>query len=118
MIDDTFLNQLTQTIAHRFHPRRIILFGSRARGHARTDSDVDLFVEMETSKPPPERAIEISSLFGLRAWSLDVVVYTSEEVAKLRGVHGTLLAAVEAEGKLLYERPQVELSRVGGGSRK
>ena len=105
MVDIELLNQITQTIADRFHPRRIILFGSRARGEARTDSDVDLFVEMETRKRPPERAIEISSVFGLRPWSLDIVVYTPEEVARLRGVNGTLLAAVEAEGKLLYERP-------------
>jgi hypothetical protein len=48
--------------------------------------------------------VEISSVFGLRPWSMDVVVYTPEEVRKLRGIHGTLLSLIEAQGKLLFER--------------
>ncbi len=32
----------------RFHPRRIILFGSHARGEARWDSDVDLLVVLDS----------------------------------------------------------------------
>jgi len=47
----------------------------------------------------------MSAIFGLRPWSLDVVVYTPEEVERLRGIHGTLLSVIEAEGRLLYERP-------------
>lgn len=91
-------------IAERFHPRRIVLFGSRARGEGGPDSDVDLFIEMETARPAPERAMEVSAVFGLRHWPLDVIVYTPEEVQQLRGVRGSLLAAIEAEGKVLYEQ--------------
>ena len=47
----------------------------------------------------------MSAIFGLRPWSLDVVVYTPEEVERLRGIHGTLLSIIETEGRLLYERP-------------
>jgi predicted nucleotidyltransferase len=104
MTDTKLLQQITRTIVERFHPRRIILFGSHARGEAKADSDLDLFVEMETQARPPERAIEVSSAFGLRPWSLDVVVYTPEEVRRLRGINGTLLSLIEAEGKVLYER--------------
>jgi len=104
MTDTKLLQQITRTIVDRFHPRRVILFGSHARGEAKADSDLDLFVEMETPARPPERAIEISSAFGLRHWSLDIVVYTPEEVARLRGINGTLLSLIEGEGKVLYER--------------
>ena len=104
MTDTKLLQQITRTIVERFHPRRIILFGSHARGEAQADSDLDLFVEMETQARPPERAIEVSSAFGLRPWSLDVVVYTPEEVRRLRGINGTLLSLIEGEGKVLYER--------------
>ena len=68
------------------------------------DSDIDLFVEMAADKRPPDRFVEITSVFGLRPWSLDLVVYTPEEVSRLRGIHGTLLELIEAEGKLLYEQ--------------
>lgn len=105
MTDTKLLEHITQTIVDRFHPRRIVLFGSHARGEATDDSDLDLFIEMPAAAKPPERAAEVSAIFGLRPWSLDVVVYTPEEVERLRGINGTLLAVIEAEGKLLYERP-------------
>lgn len=104
MVDATLLNQIRDTIVARLHPRRVVLFGSRARGEARPDSDIDLLIEMDTDRTPPERAVEVSALFGLRPWSLDVVVYTPAEVARLRGVCGTLLSRIESEGRVLYER--------------
>ena len=104
MTDSELLTDITKKIVEHFHPRRIILFGSRARGEATAESDLDLFIEMETVASPPERAVEVSSIFGLRPWSMDLVVYTPAEVERLRGVNGTLLALIEAEGKPLYER--------------
>lgn len=68
MSDRKLLDYITRSIAERFHPRRIILFGSHARGEAKEDSDLDIFVEMETSEPAPERAVQVSAIFGLRAW--------------------------------------------------
>jgi predicted nucleotidyltransferase len=105
MNNTELLEQITRTVVERFHPRRIILFGSQARGEATSESDLDLFIEMETEARPPERAVEVSSIFGLRPWSLDVVVYTPEEVQRLRKINGTLVSVIEAEGKVLYERP-------------
>ena len=104
MTQATLLEQVTRTIVERFHPKRIVLFGSHARGDAGSDSDLDVFIEMQTSRRPPERAIEVSAAFGLRPWPLDVVVYTPEEVQRLRGVSGTLLSVIEKEGKVLYEQ--------------
>jgi predicted nucleotidyltransferase len=103
-MDQEQLQKVAAIIAEKFNPVRIILFGSHARGAATEDSDLDLFVEMETDRRPPERSIEVSAMFGLRPWPLDVVVYTPSEVARLRGIQGTLLSVIEAEGKVLYER--------------
>jgi len=63
--DEALIRQVTRTIVEHFHPRRIILFGSQARGDAGPDSDMDLFIEMDT---PSRRktATDISMLFGLR----------------------------------------------------
>jgi len=103
VVDSSLPETITRTIVERFSPRRVIVFGSWARGEAGPESDVDVFVEMETDKSPPERAIEVSAAFGLRPWGLDVVVYTPDEVRKLRGAKGTLLEIIEAEGKVMYE---------------
>lgn len=105
MTQAALLDLVTKTIVDSFHPKRIMVFGSHARGDARPDSDLDLFVEMETPRRPPERAIEVSEVFGLRSWPMDIVVYTPDEVRRLRHVKGTLLSVIEKEGKVLYEQP-------------
>lgn len=105
MTQKALLDHVTKTIVDRFHPNRIVVFGSHARGEAGPDSDLDLFIEMATPRRPPERAIEVSEVFGLRPWPMDIVVYTPEEVRRLRDVKGSLLSMIEKEGKVLYERP-------------
>lgn len=105
MLHEPLLDHVTKTIVERFHPKRIMVFGSHARGDAGPDSDLDIFVEMDTPRRPPDRAIEVSEVFGLRPWPMDIVVYTPEEVRRLRHVNGTLLSVIEKEGKVLYERP-------------
>lgn len=45
------VDEIVRTLISRFHPRRIYLFGSRARGDERPDSDYDFLIEVEN---PPE----------------------------------------------------------------
>ncbi len=104
-VDTELIEHIARTIVERFRPKRIVLIGSRARGDHRPDSDIDLFVEMESTLRPHERAVNIGSAFSLHPWAMDVLVYTPEEIARLRGRIGGLLTAVEREGKVLYERP-------------
>jgi predicted nucleotidyltransferase len=106
MTQADLLDHVTRTIVERFHPKRIIVFGSHAQGNASPDSDLGIFIEMDTPRRPPDRAIEVSEVFGLRPWPLSVVVYTPEEVQRLRHIHGTLLSVIEKEGKVFYEQPQ------------
>lgn len=83
----------------------MVLFGSRARGDAREDSDFDLMVEMESPLPLRQRARAIYGLFGPRRWSMDVLVYTPEEVRTQRQFRNSLIHSIEQEGQVLYERP-------------
>jgi len=105
VVDEARLAQIVGAIVERFHPRRILLFGSRARGEHQPDSDVDLFIEMESPDPPHERKCKVRSLFPDRRWALDLVVYTPAEVLQYRPMRGLVLSLIEAEGKVLYEQP-------------
>lgn len=103
MLSPSRLDEAVSRIVAALHPRRVMVFGSHARGEAGRDSDLDLFIEMESELTPPERAVRVGRLFPRRDWPLDVVVYTPAEVARLRGVGGTLLETIEREGRLVYD---------------
>ena len=60
-----------ESLAKRFHIRRLAVFGSAVRGELRADSDVDLMVEFEAGKAPSlwsatELQDAFSRLFGGR----------------------------------------------------
>jgi predicted nucleotidyltransferase len=42
--EESLLRQMVEVIVREISPEAIVLFGSRARGNARADSDVDLLV--------------------------------------------------------------------------
>ena len=86
-------------------PQRVILFGSHARGTARPDSDVDLLIVMDTPLPFYERISAVLRLFGVRPWSMDVIVLTPKEAAQQRAERNSLVSLAEREGKVLYEQP-------------
>ncbi len=100
------VEEITRKIAEAFRPRRIVMFGSRARGDTRSDSDLDLMVEMETDDPPAQRVRMISALFGLHRWAMDLVVYTPREVEEQRQYRNSIVRIIESEGKVLYEQPR------------
>ena len=105
-ITQATIDRVVQTIAERFDPHRIILFGSRARGAHRPDSDLDLFIEMDIdpSIPPRERARRIRQAFEPYPCAMDLIVYTPEESAYWREAAASLPATVYREGQVLYEQ--------------
>ena len=66
------IEEMVRKIVSEFHPRRVMLFGSLARGEGRPDSDADILVEMETDLKPFERRQAVDRIFGLRDWPMDV----------------------------------------------
>jgi uncharacterized protein len=107
VINQELIDEVVATIVDRFHPRRIVVFGSQARAAGGPDSDLDLMVEMESDQRPVDRAIAIGNLFLDRRFPLDVVVYTPREIARDTGVVGTLLSMIEGDGRVVYEQARV-----------
>lgn len=98
------IQQMVRRIVSRFHPEKIILFGSHARGDAGPDSDVDLLVVMPLLGSRLEKQLEIRlALRGIQI-PKDIVVTTPEEFQWRKEIPGTIERPAAREGKVLYAR--------------
>ena len=104
MVDEKTIQGIAATIAEKFDPQRIILFGSQARGEAGRGSDVDLFIEMDLTAPRLQLAREMRRAFAVYPCAMDIVIYTPAETKKWARAGASLAATVLREGKVLYER--------------
>lgn len=97
---------VVEKIIREVAPQRIILFGSRARGEAREDSDLDLFVIQDNSIPNRQVRRRIERLLWGRDFSLDLIVRTPAEVARNVDDNNPFYTRhLLKEGRVLYERP-------------
>jgi len=80
--------------------RRIILFGSQARGQARRGSDIDLLVIFHDQRTFKERMRDIYTQLETDA-DVDILAYNPEEFERIR--HRSFFRRVLAEGRVLYE---------------
>jgi uncharacterized protein len=101
---DATLREIVDRIVREFTPRRIILFGSRARGTAVAESDVDLLVVTDHPGSRREQAVAIDlALADLRV-AKDILVVGTEELERDRDVVGTIAYPAWREGIVLYDR--------------
>jgi predicted nucleotidyltransferase len=98
------ITRTVKRIVRKFHPEKIILFGSQARGEAGPDSDVDLLVVMPVEGSITEKRLEIRLALPDLPIPVDVVLTTPEDFAWRRDVVGTIEWPATREGKVLYAR--------------
>ena len=107
-VTDAVIAEMVETLVKEADPEQVILFGSRGRGDARTDSDVDLIVvEAEPFGPGRDRVKEMARLYKALAGFLvpaDILVYSREDVEYWRDSLNHVLARALREGRVVYER--------------
>ncbi len=99
------LNEIIQRVFRVVHPRRVVLFGSAARGQMGPDSDLDLLVIVRG--PVHRRDLAQKIYRNLHGFSLpvDVVVATEQDIEQYGDSVGTILRPALREGEVIYEAP-------------
>jgi predicted nucleotidyltransferase len=97
------IQEIVRQIVEKFHPQKIILFGSYARGNPRPESDVDLLVVMETPFKETQQALLIDQSLERDLFGLDVLVRTPRNLAERLAQGDSFLKEITTQGQVLYE---------------
>ena len=97
---------LLDPIVAYFKPQRVILFGSRARGEATRDSDIDLLVVVDDDAPPEKLTWQAGYEAHRSRRAADVFPMRAETFERNRAVVGTLAAEADADGIVVYGSPK------------
>ena len=85
-------------------PRRVILFGSYARGTATPASDVDLLVVLDEALPFAECYRLVGGALLPRLFPIDLIVLSQGELDAHLEAGSPFYREVLAQGRVLYER--------------
>ena len=114
---DPVLRRIVEVIVREIDPDRIVLFGSRARGDHKEDSDYDILVLKEGVRPEERGKVEGRLLVEFlkariyRDATVDVIVQSPDKVEELKDVPYMVYYDAHREGVVVYEkegrRPEV-----------
>lgn len=102
---DPTLAEIVRRLVHEFHPMRIFLFGSRARGDAGGNSDYDILVVVPaTAEVPNYRLVQRAHRYTLQGIPapVDIVIISESQFDAKKTVIGTIPESAIHEGKELY----------------
>lgn len=96
------IRQYANQIARKFHPDKIILFGSYAYGKPTEDSDVDMLIIMPFEGKGVRKASEILLATDPR-FPVDLLVRTPEQIRTRLKLGDFFIREITEKGKVLYE---------------
>lgn len=101
MTEEALIEEAGRRLSAAAPDADVILFGSRARGESRPDSDLDLLViEADFDRRGEEYGRLRKELRGLDV-AIDLVIYRKREAEKWGNVPGSFLHRVLGEGRVL-----------------
>jgi uncharacterized protein len=99
------IKDIIDTLKRKYHPEKIILFGSCVSGKVGRDSDIDMLIIKDTKKPYGKRWIEACRLVRniKRHIPFEPFILTPEEI-KRELKRNLFLQEIIEKGRVLYEK--------------
>jgi len=103
-LDKSLLDEIVKHLLIAYKPLAIYLFGSQVWGNPDKSSDMDFFIVVDKSEYDAAERIRIGlrELKGIHA-NVDLLVYTSSEIAEKKDHPSTLVYKVLNKGVKIYE---------------
>jgi predicted nucleotidyltransferase len=101
------VEEAVRRIVEAVHPLQIIAFGSRAKGTARPDSDLDLLVvtaaDENSAESRRDERLQIRGALSDMMFSKDILVSNSDHMAEQQTWLGSVYRNAEAEGAMVWQ---------------
>ena len=104
MVPESKIKAAVDILVKSCSPKKIILFGSQARGEANEDSDVDLLVIEDVVVDPGREMVRLSRELSKIRFYADLIVVSASYYQYWRETPGNIYFEADAEGKVLYEQ--------------
>jgi len=97
-----WVDETVDALVREFRPRKIFLFGSRARGDSREHSDLDLLVVLDRIEDRRETRDALRRAVPRLPVSVDVWAADPEDIVRTGDSVGSFLYPVLREGEVVY----------------
>ena len=104
-VTEEILAEIVSRLVAALNPEKIILFGSYVYGTPSGASDVDLLVIMQTTARPVDRYMAVSRAIRPRPFPFDILVKTSDEIARALVKGDRFIQEIVTRGRVLHARP-------------
>ncbi|HHP7245502.1 MAG TPA: nucleotidyltransferase domain-containing protein [Elainellaceae cyanobacterium] len=120
LVEDKVIQQMVDTVVSTVDPQQVILFGSYSQGNARSDSDIDFLVVTRDTfglhRSRRKAAAQVWRVLAKFGVPTDVLMYSTDEVARWQQSPNHIIYRALQEGKVLYERSPAGPATHDGGS--
>lgn len=107
-MSEKIIHDIVKTIVDEVSPEKILLFGSRARGNAHQNSDIDLLIiekqPFDQNRSRWQELIKIRRALKNYRVSKDILLFSSDEVEYWKNSINHIIPTCLSEGKVVYER--------------
>ena len=109
-VTDEKVKEAVRRIIEVADPSRVVLFGSRARGENRSDSDLDLAVIIDAPEEDVRHRLPRQALRGLRM-EISLIVVSQQKYDLHRPWLNSVFHSIDREGIILYDRNDPQRAR-------
>lgn len=102
MISKNQIYEIVNKIVNKYHPLRVILFGSYGDGVPHENSDVDFLVILQSVENRIQKASEIHNDVYC-GFPFDVIVHSEHSLSERLNKEDFFLQEITQNGTLLYE---------------